>query len=80
MGIYSPVDGTFVCRGPIHRGIPEGDYRIELWPGKAEYPPHKDYLFNGEFKDARSPLKIALTKENCEKLVVDVGTKTVTAQ
>jgi len=79
MGICSPADGTFVCRGPTHRGIPAGNYRIELWPGKAEVPPHKDYLFNREFKDARSPLNIALTKENCEKLVVDVGAKTVTA-
>jgi hypothetical protein len=80
MGIYSPADGTFECRGPLHKGIPEGEYRIELWPGRAEFPPYRDNLFNFEFKDEKSPLKVTLTKANAEKLLVDVGTKTVTSQ
>jgi len=79
MGIYAPADGTFECRGPLHKGIPEGEYRIELWPGRAEFPPYRDNLFNWEFKDEKSPLKFTLTKANAENLLVDVGAKTVTA-
>jgi hypothetical protein len=79
MAIYKPADGTFVCNGPTRHGVPLGRQRIELYPSQADYPPYVDYLFNGEFKNDKSPLEIILTEGNSQNLVVDVGAKTVTA-
>jgi hypothetical protein len=79
LAIYKPADGTFACNGPTRQGVPEGKHRIELYPGKADFPPYVDYLFNGEFKGDKTPLEITLTEGNSQSLVVDVGTKTVTA-
>jgi hypothetical protein len=79
LAIYKPADGTFECTGPTRQGVPQGKYKIELYPSKADAPPYVDYLFNGEFKGEKSPLEITCTESNSQNLLVDVGTKTVTA-
>ena len=49
-------------------------------PRPADLPPYNDYLFNNEFQGDKSPLEITLSEGTSQNLVIDVGTKTVTAQ
>jgi hypothetical protein len=77
---YNPADGTFICKGLENRGVPAGKMRIEIWPGRANGPQGKDDLFKNQFKGDRSPLEIELTEANSQKLVVDVGKKSVSTQ
>jgi hypothetical protein len=77
--IYTPADGTFVCDGPSRQGTPTGKMRIEVYPSTAEFPPnYNDYLFNNVYKGESTPLEVTVTEDNCEKLVIDLGTKKVT--
>jgi hypothetical protein len=80
MAIYKPADGTFECNGPTRQGVPTGKLKIEMYPSKADFPPYVDYLFKGEFKGDKTPLEVTLTEANSQSLVIDVGTKTVTAE
>lgn len=78
-GAYNPADGSFAVAGPTNRGIPEGKYRIAV--STSDYgPKSQGDRFRGLFGANNSPLVVSLSSDNAERLVVDVGKKSVVIQ
>jgi hypothetical protein len=78
-GSYNPGDGSFTVAGPTNRGIPEGKYRITV--STNDYGPRSQGdRFRGLFGANNSPLVVTLNSDNADRLVVDVGRKSVVLQ
>jgi hypothetical protein len=77
MAVFNNGDGSFKLMGPVGKGVPPGDYRVAI--EAHPYPEGGPDRFKNQFNVKNSPLTLTVSNEPVQNIVIDVGTRTVTA-
>jgi len=77
MGQADPKTGEFSLQSPTFKGVMPGKYKVAV-KGSLSGQYDKD-LFQNRFNETNTPLVVEVTPST-KSVVVDVGTKSVTAQ